>query len=160
MRAVVATIDVYNVLKFLHVLAAVVCVGGVVLVQVMAQFALKSALPGRAAEFAGEVEVVGKRLFTPMSVLVLVLGIGLVQQGDWGFGKPWVILGLLGIIVTIATGAGYLGPQMGKLAKVIQAEGADAPPVRAKVKTILNVARVDIVVLVVIIFVMVTKVGQ
>lgn len=160
MRAVVATIDVYNVLKFLHIMAAVVWVGGAILLQAMAQFALKSDLSGRAAEFAGEVEVIGKRFFTPLSFVVLVLGIGLVQQGDWGFGKPWVILGMLGIVATIATGAGYLGPQMGKLAKVIQTEGADAPSVRTKMKTILNVARIDIVVLVVIIFVMVTKVGQ
>ncbi|MGI9120051.1 MAG: DUF2269 family protein [Acidimicrobiales bacterium] len=160
MRAMVATVDVYNVLKFLHIMAAVVWVGGAILLQAMAQFALKSNLSGRAAEFAGEVEVIGKRFFTPLSVVVLVLGIGLVQQGDWGFGKPWVILGMLGIVATIATGAGYLGPQMGKLAKVIEAEGADAPSVRTKMKTILNVARIDIVVLVVIIFVMVTKVGQ
>ena len=155
-----ATIDLYNVLKFLHILAAVVWVGGAVLLQVLAQLALKSKLPGRAAEFAQEVELIGKRLFTPLSILVLLLGIALVQEGDWGFGHAWIILGLVGIAATIATGAGYLGPQMGKLAELIRTDGPDAPSVRARIATILNVARVDSVVLIAIIFVMVTKVGQ
>ena len=155
-----ATVDLYNILKFLHILAAVVWVGGDILLQILAQLALRSTLPGRVAEFAAEVEMVGKRLFTPMSILVLVLGIGLVQLGDWGFGQAWVIIGLVGIAATIATGAGYLGRQAGKLTELIEAEGADAPAVRTKVRTILNVARIDILVLVAVIFVMVTKIGQ
>ena len=155
-----ATINLYNVLKFLHILAAVLWVGGAVLIQVLAQLALKSKLPGRAAEFAHEVELIGKRMFTPVSILVLLLGVALVQEGDWGFGHAWIILGLVGIAATIVTGAGYLGPQMGKLADLIRADGPDAPSVQARVATILNVARIDIVVLVLIIFVMVTKVGQ
>jgi uncharacterized membrane protein len=155
-----ATVDLYNVLKFLHILAAVVWVGGAILLQVLAQSALKSSLPGRVAEFAAEVELVGKRLFTPLSVLVLVLGVGLVQLGDWGFGQAWIVIGLVGIVATIATGAGYLGPQAAKLAKLVETEGADAPVVRTKVQALLRVARIDLVVLVAVIFVMVTKVGQ
>lgn len=99
-------------------------------------------------------------MFTPLSVLVLLLGIALVQEGDWGFGNAWIILGLLGIAATIATGAGYLGPQMGKLAELIRTDGPDAASVQARIATILNVARIDSVVLILIIFVMVTKVGQ
>ena len=155
-----ATIDLYNVLKFFHILAAVLWVGGAVLIQVLAQLALKSKLPGRAAEFSHEVELIGKRMFTPLSVLVLLLGIALVQEGDWGFGHAWIILGLLGIAATIATGAGYLGPQMGRLAELIRTDGPDAASVQARIATILNVARIDSVVLILIIFVMVTKVGQ
>lgn len=155
-----ATVDVYNVLKFFHVLAAVLWVGGAVLIQVLAQFALKSKLPGRSAEFAQEVELIGKRMFTPLSILVLLLGVALVQKGHWGFGHAWIILGIVGIAATIATGAGYLGPQMGKLAELIRTDGPDAPSVRARIATILNVARIDTVVLITIIFVMVTKVGQ
>lgn len=155
-----SAVDTYNVLKFLHVLAAVIWVGGAVLIQVLARLALRSKLPGRAAEFAHEVELVGKRFFTPLSFVVLLLGIALVQKGRWGFGQAWIILGLVGIAATIATGAGYLGPQMAKLAELIRAEGDDAPTVRARIATILNVARLDTVVLVFVIFVMVTKMGQ
>lgn len=158
--AVLGAVDLYNVLKFFHILAAVLWVGGAVLLQVLAQLALKSKLPGRMVEFARDVELVGTRMFTPLSVLVLLLGVALVQEGDWGFGHAWVIVGLVGIAATIATGAGYLGPQMGKLAKLISADGADAPSVRTRITTILNVARIDTIVLVLVIFAMVTKIGQ
>jgi hypothetical protein len=96
----------------------------------------------------------------PVSILLLLLGIALVQKGDWGFGHAWIILGLVGIAATIVTGAGYLGPQTGKLAQTIQAEGPDAPSVREKVRNLTSVSRIDLVVLTLVIFVMVTKIGS
>lgn len=91
---------------------------------------------------------------------MLLLGVALVQEGDWGFGHAWIILGLVGIAAMIMTGAGHLGPPMGKLAELIRTDGPDAPSVQTRIAMILNVARIDTVVLVILIFVMVTKVGQ
>lgn len=155
-----AAVTAYTVVKFLHVLLAIVWVGGAILLQMLARSAMASRLSGRAAEFAGEVENIGKRVFTPISILMLLLGLYLVQEGDWGFGSFWVSAAILGLLVSIAVGAGYLGPQFGKLGKLIQGEGSDSPAVREKIATILRVARMDIALLVLIVFLMVTKLGD
>ena len=155
-----AAVDGYTIFKFFHVLLAVVWVGGAVLLQILAQFALRSKLPGRAAEFARETEWVGTRVFTPASILVLLLGIWLVHDGHWGFGHFWIIAGFASFVVSFVVGAGFLGPEAGRLAKEIEAQGADAPAVRARIGRIINIARIDLAVLLFIIFLMVTKIGQ
>lgn len=155
-----AAVTAYTVVKFVHVLLAIVWLGGAIMIQLMARTALASRLPGRAAEFSAEVADIGKKVFTPMSILILLLGLYLVQEGGWGFGSFWVSAAIVGIVVSIAVGAGYLGPQTGRLAALVQSEGDDSPAVRQKVSTIIKVARIDIGLLVFIVFLMVTKLGD
>lgn len=155
-----AEVDSYTIAKFFHVLLAVVWVGGAILLQVLAQFALRSKLPGRAAEFARETEWVGKRVFTPASILVLLLGIWLVHDGSWGFGHFWIIAGFVAFVVSFVVGAGFLGPEAGRLGREIEAQGADSPAVKSRIARIVNIARIDLAVLIFIIFLMVTKIGQ
>ncbi len=156
----IADITAYTVAKFVHVMLAIVWVGGAVLLQIMARGALASRLPGRRAEFAAEMENLGKKLFTPCSILVLLVGIYLVMEGDWGFGSPWISLAMLGILISIVVGAGYLGPQIGRMGTVAHSEGDDSPAVRDGLAKIMRVARMDLGLLVFIVFLMVTKLGD
>jgi uncharacterized membrane protein len=64
----------YNALKFVHVLAAVVWVGGACIVQVYAFLALRTEDPGRVASFAADTEFVGMRVFLPSSLILLGSG--------------------------------------------------------------------------------------
>jgi len=157
---VVADVTACTVVKFLHVLLAMVWVGGAILIQLMARSAQASSVPGRLAELSADIENVGKKVFTPISILVLLLGIYLVQEGNWGFGSLWISLAMLGILISIVNGAGYLGPQNAKLTKMMQAESEASPAVREKMATLLRVARMEIVLLVFIVFLMVTKLGD
>jgi hypothetical protein len=50
--------------------------------QALAFLALRSPLPGRKAESAGEAEIVGLRLFMPASLVLLALGFCLVYEGQ------------------------------------------------------------------------------
>jgi len=156
---VTGDVTAYTVAKFLHVMLAMVWVGGALMLQVFARSALASGVPGRIADLSRDMEAVGKRLFTPLSLLVLLLGLYLVEEGGWGFGSFWISFAMLGILVSVVNGAGYLGPQTAKLNRMIGAEG-DAPAVREKMATILRVARMEIALLVFIVFLMVTKLGD
>ena len=153
-------INAYNVVQFLHVVLAIAWVGGGIFLQLMGRYALASRLPGRAAEFSAELADIGKKVFTPLSVLVLLLGLYLVQEGDWGFGSFWVSFSILGIVVSIAIGAGLLGPRSGQVAGLAQSEGADSPAVRERLGGILRLALMDLGLLVFIVFLMVTKLGE
>ena len=155
-----AAVDSYTIFKFVHVLLAVIWVGGAAMLQLLAEFALRSTLPGRAAEFAREAEWVGMRVFLPSSIVLLLVGIWLVHDGGWGFGSFWIIAAFVAFALSVATGAGFLGPESGRLAKEIEAHGADAPAVKARIGRILKVSRVELLVLIFIVFLMVTKLGQ
>lgn len=149
----------YDVLKFFHVLLALVWVGGAVILQVFAELALRSPMPGRAAAFAKEADFIGMKIFTPASILLLGVGLWLVHKGHWGY-HFWTVGGLVGFAVSFVVGAGFLGPQAGKLATLIEANGPDAAVVKARVRTIVSIARVDTAILLAVVFLMATKLGQ
>jgi uncharacterized membrane protein len=146
----------YDWLKAFHVLIAIIWIGGGIMINVLSFFALRSKLPGRRAEFAREVEWVGTRIFTPASLILLGLGFWLLYELDWGY-PLWIVIGLIGFGLSFVIGAGFLGPQAGRIAKAIETHGADSSEAEALIRRVLMVARVDLLILVVVTFDMVLK---
>ena len=90
-----ATQTLYGWLLFLHVLAAMVWVGGAVMLAVVAARVLRDPDPGAVSRFTGSLRVLGPLVLAPATVAVLGLGIGLVVDTEaWDFGQLWVQLGL------------------------------------------------------------------
>jgi uncharacterized membrane protein len=156
------TITHYNALKFVHVLSAVIWVGGAATVQVYALLALRSADPVRVAAFASDTEFVGTRIFLPSSLILLVSGILTVREsgGAWGYGQGWVQFGLVVIALSILTGAAFLGPESGRIARATKAGGVESPEVQARIRRIFLVSRIELVLLIAVIFDMVVKPGM
>src|SRR3954447_17534000 len=152
-------VTTYEWVKAFHVLAAVIWVGGAVVIQILALFALRSKLPGRKAEFAREAEWVGMRIFLPTKLLLIALGFYLVHDGHWGY-HLWVILALVGFGLSFATGLFFLGPESGRIAKAIGAQGPEADEVTMRIKRILTVSRIEVAILILLVFDMVIKPGQ
>jgi uncharacterized membrane protein len=150
----------YELLLFVHVLAAVVWVGGALSLQVLAIRAERSADGGRVANFATEAEWVGSRVFLPSSIVLLLAGIGLTLEGDWGFTTPWVLLGLIAYGLSALTGSLFLGPESGRIGKMIADVGPRDPDVLARIKRIFLVSRIELVVLLFIVFDMTVKPGS
>jgi uncharacterized membrane protein len=150
----------YELLLFVHVLAAVVWVGGALSLQVLAIRAERSADGGRVANFATEAEWVGSRVFLPSSIVLLLAGIGLTLEGDWGFTTPWVLLGLIAYGLSALTGSLFLGPESGRIGKMIADVGPQDPDVLARIKRIFLVSRIELVVLLFIVFDMTVKPGS
>lgn len=151
--------DVYEILKYLHVLAAIIWLGGAALFNVLGTQIKNEGDPKELESFGRRIEWFGQRYFTPFSVLVLGFGLGMVVQSDvWSMSDPWIGIGMLGIVSTIIAGAGFLGPASGRLAKAMAA-GAPQSEVNAQVGRILLVARVDLLILFLIVADMVFKPG-
>jgi uncharacterized membrane protein len=151
----------YNAFKFVHVLAAVIWVGGAATVQAYALLATRTNDPVRVASFAKDTEYVGTRVFLPSSLILLVAGILTVHDsgGAWSYHQGWIQFGLAVIILSIIVGAGYLGPESGRIARAIEAGGAQSPEAQARIQRIFLVSRIELVLLLAVVFDMVVKPG-
>jgi uncharacterized membrane protein len=145
-------------IKTVHVLSAVVWVGGGVFIQVYITRLRKADETPRLMAFAKEVESIANRLFLPASILVLLAGIAMIWYSP-GFRltELWVILGLVGIVNTIVIGAGFLGPEAGRIAAAAEASGPESPEVVRRTNRIFTISRIDLAVLIFVIVMMVTK---
>jgi uncharacterized membrane protein len=150
----------YTGFKFVHVLAAVVWVGGACVVQVYALLAVRTNDPVRVAAFAGDTEFVGTRIFIPASLILLVSGLFTVHEGGWTYSQGWIQFGLAIIVLSIIVGAGYLGPESGRIARATEAHGVASAEVQARIRRIFLVSRIELVLLLCVIFDMVVKPGS
>ena len=149
----------YELLKTIHVFFAVIWVGGAATTQILATRLSRAKEPVRLAAFAKDIEFVGTRVFTPASVLVLAAGIWMVAISGWNFTDLWIILGLIGIAFSATVGATFLGPESGRIGRLIEAKGPEDAEVTARLSRIFVVSRVELVILLLIVINMVVKPG-
>jgi len=150
----------YEWLKAFHVLMAIVWVGGAIALQVLAVRTMRTNDPERLRVFAGEVEFVGTRIFTPASLILLLLGIWMViDEPAWTFGQFWILAALAMFAFSFVSGAFYLGPQSGKLKRLYEAEGSTAAAAPGLIRKLFVVSRIELVLMVLIVFDMVIKPG-
>jgi uncharacterized membrane protein len=150
---------IYELLLFVHIMAAIVWVGGAVASQITAVRVMKAGDAARKATLAGELEWMGTRVFTPASGILFLFGIFLVLNGNWSWGEPWIGGGITIWLVSTVLGIAFFGPELGRIQKLTDAEGADSPAVMTRVDRLLLVSRVELGLLILAVFLMSTKPG-
>ena len=86
----------YDWLMFLHVVAAMIWVGGLVALSVLVLQVLRSGEADAVARFARSLRALGPMVLAPATVAVAGFGIWLVVDSDaWGFGQTWIWLALV-----------------------------------------------------------------
>ena len=149
----------YHALLAVHIVAAMVWVGGGILITLQAERARQARDDDEYVSVAVGAEFWGTRVFIPASLVLLGCGLGMVGVGHIGFGKPFVDIGLAGWTLSFLIGSAFLGPQGGKVKELLAADGSVTPLVIARVNRILWVARVDLVILLVVVVSMAVKPG-
>ena len=147
----------YLAFKTVHVIFAVIWIGGGALLTILGVLAERRNDPVELATIARQAAMVGEKLFSPAALVVLAMGISMMINTDWGWGSFWIDFGLAGFASTFAIGIGFLAPMSKKVTAVIEASGPQSPEAQALISRILLVARVDIAVLLLVIVDMVTK---
>lgn len=149
----------YDWFKAGHVLVAVLWVGGGATLALLALMTLRMNDPVRVAQFAHQAGKVGERLYTPASLLVLLFGIGLMtnDQSPWDWDMTFVQIALAGWALTFLVGFFYIRPTAAKLASAIEERGPTDPEAQRLIKNILLVTRIDILILLFIVFDMTAK---
>jgi uncharacterized membrane protein len=137
----------YEIYLTFHVLMAIVWLGGGLAISILG-WRISLTNDGRAlAGFAKQTEWIGMRVFMPASLVLLVLGFLMIHEGPWSYSMLWIDIALVGFAVTFLTGLLYLGPQSGKIGKLIEAEGPESAAVQAQIRRILFVSRLDLITL-------------
>jgi uncharacterized membrane protein len=148
--------DLATLLKFVHISAALIWVGGGFVMVLGGIARARHASPEDQLAHIRTVAFLGTRLFMPASIATLASGVALLLAAGWGW-QPFTILGLAGIVFTAAFGALVLGPSSDKAAKTAEAWGAvSALPL---VRRVYRLAGLDYAVQFAIIFLMVVKPG-
>ena len=143
--------------RVLHVAVAVFWVGGGLLLTVLGLRAERAEDPNEIATLARQAAFAGEKLFAPAGLVVLGLGIAMMVNTDWGWGKFWVVAGLVGYGLTFVTGIAVLSPLAKKIDALMADKGPAAPETQAAIQRILVVARFDVAVLLLVVADMVTK---
>lgn len=150
--------SLFELFKTLHVLAAVIWVGGAIFGQAQAIRA-RNAGPQQIGHFAQEMAWFGPHFFAPVSMVVLLAGIAMVIESGWEFTDAWIIIGLLGFAATFVTGMALLGPQSKRVGEGMAERGAEDPDVQKGIARLFQISRIDTIVLVLVVINMVVKPG-
>lgn len=111
----------YELLKFLHVAAVVVWVGGVVTLSLL-QVRLAGEGDGPAVAALGRhATVLGRIVLGPAAVLVLLSGVGMMLLGSPV--GPWMLWGFVALFGSIALGAVPIRRATADLARVATSGG-------------------------------------
>jgi uncharacterized membrane protein len=147
----------YSFFKWIHVLTAVAWIGGAVMIQCYALRILGTRDGRQQAQFAKDTEVISMRLFTPASLLLVVVGVGMMINADLPWDQNWIVFGLIAFALSFVLGAGFLGPESGRIAELIEREGPESPAPLARIRRILTFSRAELVVLLTVVWAMVVK---
>ena len=80
--------------------------------------------------------------------------------GAWDYHQGWVQFALVIIALSIVTGAGFLGPESGRIARATETGGVESPEVQARIRRIFLVSRIELALLLAVVFDMVVKPGM
>lgn len=148
----------YEFLKSIHVLMAVVWVGGAVIIQILAFRIQRENNPLRLAALSGDAGFLGQSVFAPTSIVLVIVGILMVID-SWDFSDAWIIFGLIGFFATVITGIFFLAPESKRLAEMMEQRDPEDREVQMVLTRLLAISRIDMTVLILVVINMVVKPG-
>jgi uncharacterized membrane protein len=146
--------DFATLLKFAHICAAVLWVGGGFTVIIAGLLLAGRSTADTQLAVVRATVLLAPRVFVPASIFTLASGVALLFVAGWGW-QPFTVLGLAGVIFTASFGALVLGPSCEKALRTADAWGAvSALPILRRTQ---RLAMMDYSVQFAIVFLMVVK---
>jgi uncharacterized membrane protein len=153
-------VELHEWLMFFHILAAIIWVGAVILMNAMMTRASRARDRTAIFRLARELEWLGPRLIGPSAAVVIGLGIWLVfVEEDLVFSQLWIWLSLVLVRVSMAQNGIYSAPEGRRIERLADERGPEDQEVRHRLNRLLWLARLDILILVAVLWLMVFKPG-
>ena len=149
----------YDFLLAIHVLAAVLWVGGGATSHALARRAQKATDARYRLALLREINVIGSRLYAPLSLILVVAGSFLVNEAGYEFSQLWITLGYVAWLVSFVLGVGFYGREQKRIDEIAEREGPDGAGVDAGIRRTLIVNSVELLILVLAVVDMTVKPG-
>jgi uncharacterized membrane protein len=151
----------YDFLLTVHVLAAILWVGGGVTLHILFRRALSLTDPRATHERVRELEWVGQRFYPAFSLFLLIAGILLVtrDEGGFEFSDTFVQIGLAGWVISFLIGIGFYEREGKRRSALVETEGPESPSVAASIQRTVMVNSFELLILVLVVVDMTTKPG-
>jgi uncharacterized membrane protein len=141
-----------------HILAAIVWLGGAIMLLALG-LSLRKSNNEERAQFTRMSEKIPSILFAAASIVVIIAGSLLVNEIGYDYSDTWVTIGYAGWFVSFLFGVGFYGQEGKRREKAIEAEGIDSPAVTKSLNRVLTVATVDTILITLVVLDMVAKPG-
>jgi len=148
----------YTLFLYIHIVCAVIWVGGAVYAQLLALRVTRSPDPSELPQLARHIEFIGARIFAPAALLLLVSGAAMTLQA-WSFGQTWIAVSVALWVLSAVAGAVYLGHGVKRAAELFEAEGPTSTAGRQLIDRLFVVSRLELIAFAVIIAFMTFKPG-
>jgi uncharacterized membrane protein len=147
----------YSLFKAVHVLFAVIWVGGGITIMIHAIRAQRTYDPNDIVTIAKQAAFMGEKVFAPLGLVTFLMGIAMMINTNWGWGHFWIVFGLLGYAATFLVGLTILSPLTKRIDASAEERGATHPETLALIDRVMLIARFDVAVLMLVVIDMVTK---
>lgn len=145
----------YLLLKWLHVLAAIVAVGANITYGVW--LALASRQPDALPFTLRGIKLIDDRLANPAYGLLLVTGLVMVFTGRLPLTTPWLLAALVLYGLVALIGLFGFTPALSRQIRLLDSEGVQSPGYRAAARRAITMGGILAVLVIVIIYLMVMK---
>lgn len=149
----------FDFLLAIHVLAAVLWVGGGATLHALLRRAQRTADPEYRLALVREANVIGSRLYAPLSLVLVIAGSFLVNEAGYEFSQLWITLGYAAWLVSFVLGIGFYSREQKRIDELAEREGPDGPGVSAGIRRVLAVNSFEILILVLAVLDMAIKPG-
>ena len=149
--------DSYSIYKALHVVAAVIWVGGDITLTTLGIVFERRRDAETMAALGKLGSWIGVHVYTPAAFALFALGVALTEEGNWGWGQSWIDVAIAGWAIATGVGVLFVGPELGRIDRSATEFGPESPEVARRVRRLFTVFRFDTVLLVLIVLDMTLK---
>jgi uncharacterized membrane protein len=148
----------YDFLLAVHILCAVIWVGGGVTMHIFGRLATREG-PERQLAFTKEAIRISNMLYAPLSVILLIAGVLLVEELDYSYGELFITIGFLGFLNSFVIGVAYYPRAGRRYEEIAGGDGPGSPAAQAIYRRTANANTFELTVLLLVVIDMAVKPG-
>lgn len=148
----------YEFLLAIHILCAVIWVGGGVTLHIFGRLATKEG-PERQLVFTEQSIRLGNMLYAPLAFILLIAGVLLVEEVGYDYSELWITFGFIGFLTSFLIGVGYYSRAGKRYAAIAAGEGAGSDSAQSIYRQVATVNMFELTVLLLVVVAMAVKPG-